>query len=168
VADSQQVAMADSWKTVPASENFVPLDFTALFLDVEIDQLMKGLVPVSMEDKWFIHFQDGCLYIYRSWSGKLIYRVTFRQRRSKAFEANAEIVDDPDVYSPTSLEYESEFLNFLIQSLLLGKKMRFPIPRTDRNPKGTLQHNLIGRAFPEVRFPKEGILQKLRRILLLD
>ena len=152
MADSQQVAMADSWKTVPASENFVPLDFTALFLDVEIDQLMKGLVPVSMEDKWFIHFQDGCLYIYRSWSGKLIYRVTFRQRRSKAFEANA----------------ESEFLNFLIQSLLLGKKMRFPIPRTDRNPKGTLQHNLIGRAFPEVRFPKEGILQKLRRILLLD
>jgi hypothetical protein len=29
----------------------------------------KGLIPRAMEDKWYIYFENDCLYFHRSWTG---------------------------------------------------------------------------------------------------
>ena len=47
-------ATRSSWKCLPPPEATAPLGFDAVFTDAEAEQLMLGVVPERMEDKWFI------------------------------------------------------------------------------------------------------------------
>jgi hypothetical protein len=64
----------DSWKREPFTGG-LPIPFQATFSPTELSRLRKGLIPKSMDDKWFIYFESPYLYLHRSWTGKLIYRV---------------------------------------------------------------------------------------------
>jgi hypothetical protein len=60
--------------------------YEALFTDLNADKLMEGLVPVEMEDKWFVYFEDGWLYFHRSWTGALIYWIKLFDMRGNKME----------------------------------------------------------------------------------
>ncbi len=47
------------------------------FTQEEMNTLKKGHVAREMEDKWCGYYEDGKLYIHRSWAKKCIYVITF-------------------------------------------------------------------------------------------
>jgi len=59
---------------------------------------------------------------------------------------------DP-AFKATSVEYDRAILNFLIEAMLLGRPMRFPVPGDlpSSAPPGLFQHSVIGRGYPEKR-----------------
>jgi hypothetical protein len=66
---------ASSWKHLPEPSRKDDLHFAALFTPEEAEQLTQGFLPESMDDKWFIYFEDGWLRFHRSWTGAFIYAL---------------------------------------------------------------------------------------------
>ena len=61
----------------------VEKEFVALkrrFSKDEFELIKKGIIPEEMEEKWFIYFNDGHLYMHRSWTGFLAYECLFEER----------------------------------------------------------------------------------------
>lgn len=53
-----------------------PLRFEASFSDQEYERMSLGLIPASMDDKWFIFEEDNTLFFHRSWTDLCIYIVS--------------------------------------------------------------------------------------------
>lgn len=68
------VATRESWKHTPIVHPR-QIDIALFFTPSLFAQLTKGLIPEAMEDKWFIFYEDGWLYIHRSWTGYGIYKA---------------------------------------------------------------------------------------------
>lgn len=144
-------ATSTSWKRLPPPVEREDLGVDALFTDADAEQMMRGLIPEQMEDKWFIYFDKGWLFFHRSWTGALIYAL-----RLDGCPAGVRVVEswvnrNPQQYSGTDTENDRKLVRFLIDSFLLKKPdVRFPIPREHEGaPNGAVQHNYIGRAYPE-------------------
>jgi hypothetical protein len=143
-------ATSSSWKTLAPPERKEQLQFEAFFNDEEAAQMMEGLIPGSMEDKWFVYFSDGWLNFHRSWTGALIYSL-----RLDGSPAGVRVVDswvnrEPEQYKATDIEYDRKLLHFLIDALLLKKNAVFPMPAsTEAAASGVVQHSYVGRAYPE-------------------
>ena len=148
------VATRTSWeKCLPLPEARVALDFTASYSEDEFSRIRRGLIPRQMEDKWFIFYEEPWLYIHRSWTGASIYGVRFQSGASGVIAVESWASRDPS-YKSTSTEYDLAILTFLIEAMLLGRPMRFPVPGDlpPSAPPGLFQHSVIGRGYPEKRF----------------
>ena len=104
-----------------------------------------------MEDKWFVYFEDGWLYLHRSWTGSLIYWL-----RLDGCPAGVRVVEswvnrDSEQYRETDTAYDRLMLDFLIRRMLLGHDVGFPVRSTDNlnGWPGVYQHHVVGRAYPE-------------------
>jgi len=146
-------ATAESWKCIPFTEG-ISLTYAATFNQVEFAQICRGLVPLGMEDKWFIYHQAPFLYLHRSWTGKPYYRLCLDEtseggRVTEALWAR-EFADGKDA----DLVYQVRLLDFLVSNLLLGLGKPFPLPEghVDEMP-GVYQHHLCGTGYPEVTVP---------------
>ena len=141
----------DSWKTLPAPEQREALAYDAVFTDADGELLMQGLMPLEMEDKWFIYFADGWLYLHRSWTGALIYWLKLDGGPAGVRVTEAWVNRDPEQYLETDSGYDRIMLDFLIRRLLLGQDVAFPVRSADveNAPNGVYQHNVVGRAYPE-------------------
>jgi hypothetical protein len=64
-----------SWKTMPAPKKREPLDVPEIFPDAKAERIKKGHIPVDMDDRWFIYFEDGWLHFHRSWTGAHIFAL---------------------------------------------------------------------------------------------
>ena len=53
----------------------VRLEVDRTFSQEEYECLQLGRIPQDMDDKWFIYFEDGWLFLHRSWTGYCIYQV---------------------------------------------------------------------------------------------
>jgi hypothetical protein len=152
-------ATQSSWKNLPAPTRKKPLGFEALFNDEEAKQLMKGLVPGQMEDKWFIYYSEGWLYFHRSWTGALIYCLRLDGSPAGVRVADSWVNREPEQYKATDTEYDRRLVRFLIDAFLLKRKAVFPVPEgTEGSPPGVVQHSYVGRAYPEqshVEQPKD-------------
>ena len=63
-----------SWRRIPFASGH-PVPYHAAFSPEEVNRLEAGLRPREMEDKWFIYFEEPCLYLHRSWTGQPVYRL---------------------------------------------------------------------------------------------
>jgi hypothetical protein len=144
-------ATSSSWKHLPAPEERQALGFEALFTDAEAEQMMLGLVPAEMEDKWFIYFADGWLRFHRSWTGALIYALRLDGSPVGVRVVESWVNRNPQQYAGTDVEYDRKLIRFLIEAFLLKRPdIRFPMPPgMERAPKGVVQHSYVGRAYPE-------------------
>ena len=147
-------ATRDSWKTLPLPAELVNLCWTPSYTVEEFGRMKKGVLPLEMEDKWFIFFEEPWLYFHRSWTGECIYAVQL-----ESFPAGVSVVAswvnrDPE-HADEGTNYDRDLLAFLIDALLLGKHADFPVPTnvpTDV-PAGIYQHAVVGRAYPEKLYP---------------
>ena len=155
--ESGEIASRDSWKNLPPPIERADLGFPASYTDIELARLKRGLVPEEMEDKWFIFFEEGWLYFHRSWTGACIYGLRLEPTPRGATVAESWVTRDPNHYKILPLDYERALLAFLIDALLLGKEVAFPIPadRLQAATPGIFQHAVVGRAHPEVVLPAE-------------
>lgn len=74
-----KIAAKNSWKNIEM-ENYTKLKCSIEISKKEYNNLSKGLVPINMEDKWFIYFKSDLLHLHRSWTGLEILRlkITFK------------------------------------------------------------------------------------------
>jgi len=105
-----------------------------------------------MEDKWFIFFEEPWLYLHRSWSGACIYAARFAPMGGGVTAAEAWVNRKRSEYKGTDNGYDTALLRFLIEALLLGKEVRFPVPTGEAYAPGVLQANIVGRAYPEISY----------------
>ena len=75
VIKEDKVATRKSWKIEPMPEENKEVKLNISLNDEEIKQLKKGHKPEAMEDHWFMFYEDGKLYLHRSWSGYCIFIV---------------------------------------------------------------------------------------------
>ena len=143
-----KVAKPDSWKTKPMADAVAVLEYYANFSSAEFERISRGLVPVEMEDKWFIFLDGNTLNLHRSWTGHCIYQVEFDRDGEKYSVSQAMVNRSSDEYQETDDSYDSQMLNFLIRNLLLGNSVPFPMPSDlpKNTPKGVYQHHISGTA----------------------
>ena len=144
-------ATATSWKHLPSPAEREELHFEALFTDAEAEQIMLGLVPQQMEDKWFIYFEDGWLRFHRSWTGAFIYGLRLDGSPAGVRVTESWANRNQQQYAETDTAYDRRFVRFLIDAFLLKKPdVTFPTPAgVPEAPKGVVQHSYVGRAYPE-------------------
>jgi hypothetical protein len=119
---------------------------------MQFEQLVIGMIPQRMEDKWFIYYEQPYLYFHRSWTGDPMYRV-----RLAGTAAGFEVVEalwskDHTRTTRSTPESQAQLLDFLIANLLLRQQKPFPRPEGMTDPvPGLLQHSVAGTAYPEVQ-----------------
>ena len=148
---SQMRATSSSWNHLPPPEERVPLEFEALFTDQEAEQLMLGLVPDQMEDKWFVYYEDGWLRFHRSWTGAFIYALRLEVSPTGARVVESWVNRNQQQYAASDTDYDRKLVRFLIDAFLFKKAgVSFPMPsRVQDAPRGVVQHSYVGRAYPE-------------------
>ena len=77
---------------------------------------MKGLVPVEMEGKWFIYYEDGWLYLHRSWTVALIYWIKLDGRPAGVCVVDSWVNRNPEEYKETDIDYDRQMLIFFAQA----------------------------------------------------
>ena len=144
-------ATKSSWKTLDAPDERESLEYEYVFTDADTDRLQLGLIPQEMEDKWFVYFENGWLYLHRSWTGSLIYWL-----RLDGCPAGARVIEswvnrDSEQYRETDTAYDRLMLDFLLRRMILGHDVAFPVRSADNSngPPGVYQHHVVGRGYPE-------------------
>lgn len=72
------VARIENWKRHPLPAARKRLMVDKVYSPTEMACIARGYIPNSMDEKWFIYFEDGRLFLHHSWTGICIYRVDFR------------------------------------------------------------------------------------------
>jgi hypothetical protein len=163
-----QIATRDSWKTLPPG-SMAPLRYQATFTQEEYATIRRGLIPVEMEDKWFVFWETDSLFFHRSWTGHCVYRAEFRPSGDRFEVAQATVTTDFEHYRRSSDRHEAALLNFLIRGLLLRQSVDFPVPPgiPASAPPGLYQHHVAGTGFPErtLNGNQTTLLSRLKRFL---
>jgi hypothetical protein len=144
-------ATRSSWKTLASPKDREPLLFEATFSGEEYEVIRNGIIPKAMEDKWFIFLEGDSLHFHRSWTGAEIYCIRLQHEEDQWRVSDSWVNRDPEQYKGSDLAYDRELLQFIIDGLILRKSgTRFPVPPgSGAAPKGVVQHQLVGRGFPE-------------------
>jgi hypothetical protein len=138
-------ATANSWRRLPFGEG-VPVRYRAVLGVEEFERVSQGFIPRQMEDKWFIYYEAPYLFFHRSWTGQAVYRVEFEGMEVVQALWSEQLAKGR---TPQEVEYQGRLLQFLVSNLLLGQKMKFPLPEgADRTKAALLQHTISGTGFP--------------------
>ena len=87
----------------------------------EMAIIRRGYVPHMMEVKGFIFMEGDRLFAHRSWTGIAIYEAVFAPARRGWIIESAVVTGDETKYRRSSDEEESQTLEVLIVSYLLGE-----------------------------------------------
>jgi len=71
------VARRENWRLQPLPAERKRLLVDKVYSPAEMARIARGFISNSMDEKWFIYFEDGRLFLHRSWTGICIYRVDF-------------------------------------------------------------------------------------------
>jgi hypothetical protein len=87
----------------------------------EFEKIKNGFIPIEMEDKWFIFYENDILYFHRSWTGYCIYEVHFEKDTDFYKSVNAYVNRNKDQHKNTDGAYDKKLLISLIDQFLLKK-----------------------------------------------
>jgi hypothetical protein len=154
-SESNAPATRNSWNILPPPATRTDLGFAESYTPSEFERIKRGLIPLEMEDKWFIFFEEPWLYFHRSWTGACIYGVRFERSPVGASSVESWVSRDTVWYKEARVDYDRALLRFLVDAFLLAKHVSFPVP-TDvplNAPRGIYQAAVVGRAYPESPYP---------------
>src|SRR5258708_7531264 len=114
------------WRAERESVPVVQIPYRDSFSAEESGRLRAGLVPVSMDEKWFVLFERPYLLLYRSWTGTLIYRLEMDEGPDGVKVVSATVLDNPEMWRRGSLDYEASLVSYLVRRLLLKREVPFP------------------------------------------
>ena len=143
------VAERASWKNQPLPAARARLDYRRTFDRDEHARVVRGLVPREMEDKWFVFYEAPQLFFHRSWTGVCVYQVQLRPEGDGSAIEEAWVNRAPEQYSATDDAHDVALLGFLVEALLLGRDVPFPVRGTvDPDKAGVLKHHVVGHGRP--------------------
>lgn len=121
-------ATAQSWNIQPLPPERQLFDLDLVLAPEAYRQVQWGFVPESMEDKWFIYFEDGWLNFHRSWTGCCIYRLHFTPDGKDYRVSEAWVNRNPAEYPSPDAIRDRGLVRLLIDNLLLSPR-RLPPSR---------------------------------------
>jgi O-acetyl-ADP-ribose deacetylase (regulator of RNase III) len=99
-----RAARASDWRLAPPPP-LRPLPFTRALDAAQARALSLGLVPEEMEEKWFVYRDGATLFLHRSWTGNLIFRVTVLEGASGSVTLHNALANaDPQQFTATDAE----------------------------------------------------------------
>src|ERR1700692_4550307 len=110
----REVARRHSWETTPMSSLRAEFPLDLRLTIEEFERIKQGYIPEDMDDRWFLFYEDGWLYIHRSWTGFCIYQLRFEQEGNVAVVREALVTRDPEQYRLSDIEKEQ----ILIRTIL--------------------------------------------------
>ncbi|AWH53507.1 hypothetical protein C1924_10110 [Stenotrophomonas sp. ESTM1D_MKCIP4_1] len=118
------IATAADWKNAP-----LPARHVALKLDFWLDAVdsacvRRGLIPLEMEDKWFLYCAGNTLYLHRSWTGLCIARVHFVPDGEGLRAVSAEVNRDPEQYAGTDDAADVALIEGMVRGLGASQQYR--------------------------------------------
>lgn len=116
-----KTATKDDWhdlQEMPAKSEIIDLE--PHFYDPEdVIRMKRGFIPKEMEQKWFIYCTDEYIYLHRSWTGILVYKVYIYEGEDGDWVITcAEINRDPDQYGGTDNAEDERIIFELIDEYL--------------------------------------------------
>jgi len=97
------------------------IKITRKFNQNRMSGIKKGFKPQSMDDRWFIYYENDILYIHRSWSGYCIYEIHFI-KKGNSYETVKFLVNrDIEQYKYIDDEYDIKQINQFLEMLILNK-----------------------------------------------
>jgi hypothetical protein len=155
-------ARRDMFRLQPEGGPLVQIPYREAFSAEEFARLRAGFVPEAMEDKWLAFYEEPFLFMHRSWTGDLVYRIRFEQSGGAVA---TECVMSRGALGPDDPAYAATLLSFLVRAVILGQDVPFPQPPGGPvGPPGVLQHALSGTGRPEVPY-RSSRLRRLWRWL---
>lgn len=115
-------ATRSSFRTMPLPDRREDLKMSLQYSLNDYNKIKAGLVPNDMDDRWFIFFEEGWLYLYRSWSGFCVYGARFEDTPTGGFLSKAWVNADKEQYNPSEPGEEAQLLENLIAELLLSRR----------------------------------------------
>ncbi len=142
-----EIATAASWKNEPLPEARTRIAYARGFDSDEHARVTRGLVPRETEDKWFVYHQAPWLYFHRGWTGICIYAVRLRPECEGSAVEEAWVNRAPEQYRETDDAHDAAILSFLVERLLLGRSVPFPVrAHVDPAKASLLLDRVVGRA----------------------
>jgi len=126
VREIRSIASRDSHHRLPPPGRRVDLELSHSYTSSELDRIRRGFVPMDMDERWFIYYEEPWLYIHRSWTGVCVYGVRFETSPSGASIVESWANRDSEQYQETSIESDRELCMFFIGTLLLGQDLEYP------------------------------------------
>jgi len=119
-------ANRDSHHRLPPPVLRVDLGLSHSYTSSEFGQIRRGFVPMDMDERWFIYYEEPWLYIHRSWTGVCVYGVRFETSGDGASIVESWVNRDSEQYKESSIESDRELCTFFIGTLLLGQDLEYP------------------------------------------
>lgn len=113
-------ATRSSWKIQPLPLEREHFELPLLLTDADAERIKLGHIPMDMDDKWFIFFEDGWLYFHRSWTGHCIYGVRLDGSPNGVRVVDAWASRDREDYNSPGLSTDVRMVRQLIETRLLA------------------------------------------------
>ena len=111
-------ATRESWKNQPMPQECALLKYERYFTEPEQEALARGLIPETMEDRWFVFIEDSWLHLCRSWTGYCIFMVRLAPEDEGWRVAEAWVNEDRDEFKGASPEDLTRTLDAVIDWMI--------------------------------------------------
>lgn len=111
-------AQRTDWKALEMPERRARLSVERVFTRDEFARLCFGVVPRSMEDKWFVFFESPWLHVHRSWTGVCVYQIRIAQAASGVEIAEVIVNRESEQSGEPDEKADAQRLLFLLDSIL--------------------------------------------------
>lgn len=108
------------------------MDYRRRLTEAEHARATQGVVPDSMDDKWFIFYEEPWLWFHRSWTGLAIWGVKLRATADGSEVEEAWSNRAPEQYRETDAAHDAALLSFVIERVVLGRSVPFPVRSPQR------------------------------------
>jgi hypothetical protein len=115
------VVTRDEWKLRKMPKAHATIRVNRDFSAEEMERIKLGFRPNSMDDHWFIFYEEERLYIHRSWTGYCIFIVHFcnEERGYVACELHAN--RNPKQCESRDDCYDAQVALWIMDYFLLGR-----------------------------------------------
>jgi len=127
------VATRGDWKADLMPDDCEAISIARRYSFEEFERLRAGVVPRSMDDRWFIYYEEPWLFLHRSWTGYCIFRVRFERVNDGMAIAQAFVNRKPEQYR--GAEDDDVLLGTLLDSRA-GRDVRKQVIAYVRNQQG--------------------------------
>ena len=107
-------ATRESWEILPLPTEREPIQLSLVFSGADGERMRRGSIPRGMDDKWFIFFENGWLYFYRSWTGACIFGARLDSSSEGVRVADAWASRNQSQYKSMGLETDKELVTQLL------------------------------------------------------
>jgi hypothetical protein len=127
-----KIAKPNDFRTIPFPDKYVTIDINISYSKTDKNNIIKGLIPEVMEDKWFVFYDRGVLNFHRSWTGYCIYRIYCSDDNDNFVLTHADVNRNQRQYSETDDNIDRAMIPYLINILLLNKSDISPYNKSDK------------------------------------